>query len=144
MPEALPAAEVGQLVGRPEPVYRRFGHDFEIVRHHRYGERHVETIGDANRHERRRLRDVDLDGVDRCDDVFAAAAELGVVVREYRWDPAQVDAFDGVKGKALKRKSDRDPPCANGVGALGDDGPETPSGALEHAERAVELIRESA
>jgi hypothetical protein len=58
---------------------------------------HIEPISDAVADEDRGTTDFSRDRVDGRDDVFAAAEQLRIVMREDRRDIAQIDALNRVE-----------------------------------------------
>ncbi len=91
------AKEVRLGIRRAEASNRRVRVHDEIGGDNGQRDGHVEPIGDAVADEHRRSTDFCLNRVDRRDDVFAAAEQLCVVMREDRRDVVQVDTFDRVE-----------------------------------------------
>ena len=86
---------------------------------------------------------VGLDGIDRGDDVGAAAAGFGVVVGEDGGDVGERHAVEMVVREELIGVAERDLAAADGLAALGEDRTEAPGRSHERAGGRVEVIGEA-
>ena len=96
-----------QRIDRPQTLDSRVGNDFQLGRNDRYGQRNVESIRDAERHERRELADRCLNRVHRRHDVFAPPEQLGVVVSKDCGHPIEIEPFSRIEGEPLRRVSQK-------------------------------------
>ncbi len=135
--------EMGQRVGRPEAVDRRVRHDPNRIRDDRHCHRHIESVGDTDRHETRVLTDRRRDRILRRDDVLPAAEQLGVVVGEDGRHVAERQALDRIEREPLGGESERNAARTDRFGAFGEDRPEALRGALEDAGARVEVVGEA-
>ena len=113
------AKKMRHRIRRPQSLDRRIGHDLQLVGHERHGQRHVESVGDAEGDERRELVDGGLDRIDGGHHVLSAAEKRCVVVGEDRRHRPQVQPFCRVKRESLGRETERHAPRADCLGAFG-------------------------
>ena len=123
---------------------RRVGGDDDIGSDVRNGHRHVEVVGHAVGDEAPPIGVTSESiAVDCRNDVLTAAAQFGVVMREYGRHRLQVHALDRIERQPLIGEAERHAAGADGVRAFGEDGTEARRRSREYAEARIELIGEA-